>query len=195
MHVKCERAISKLKLTNNIFAYMFFEIQFYIYWFVFERKGRAIFAIFLFAIFLVNLELHAIHPSARMDAKQTMQMKKLEQALVLNNSTLEKNEMRDNFNPSIITWRSKNYGDIYNHHLEILNSMRILKNKAFVQNGFDSWQNRLMNALPRIWILNAHLKKLSYNLHIRFNLQNEHVKTIKVSSFREENKSIGDLKK
>ena len=189
MHVKCERAIRKLKLSNNIFAYMFYEIQFYIYWFVFERKGRAIFAVLLFAIFLVNLELHAIHPAAKLDRLQRQEMRKLEQELVLNNSNLAKNEMRDNFNPSIVTWRSKDYANIYSKHIKILDDMRILKNNAFVKNGFESWQNRLMNALPRIWILNAHLKKLSYNERVKYNLQKEYEKTI-----NEQNKSIGDLK-
>ena len=189
MHWKCEEVIEKAKSTNNVFDYMLYEIQFYIYWFIFTNIGRAFVVLFIFGVFLINLELHATRPAAKLNSEQTIQMKKLESELTKINLKIPKNEMVDTWNHSMVTWRSKEYSKLCVKRLKILDDMRILKNEAFVENGFSSWQNRFLNALPVIWILNRHLKKLAYNENVKFNFQKEYEKII-----NKHNKSIGDLK-
>ena len=161
MHWKCEEVIEKAKSTNNIFAYMFYEIQFFIYWFIFTNIGRTFVVLFIVGAFLINLELHATRPAAKLNSEQKIKMEKLESELTKINLEIPKNEMVNTWNHSIVTWRSKEYPKLCTQRLKILDQMRILKNEAFVKNGFDSWQNNLMSALPKIWILNAHLKKIA----------------------------------
>ena len=168
-----EEIREKAKQEKNIFKFQFYVMVLYMHWFLFTWGGRFLTTTLIMGVLIMNIMLHEIRPAAQLDVKQTIQMKKLEQELVKNNSNLLKNEIRDNFNPSITTWRSKDYGKIYNAHLKILDQIRILKNEAFVKNGFESWQNRLMNALPRIWILNTRLKKLAYNEHAKYNIRKE----------------------
>jgi len=173
MHWKCEEVIKKAKSTNNLFAYMFYVIQFYIYWFIFTNIGRTFVVLFIVGAFLISLELHATRPAANLNSVQKIKMEKLESELTKINLEIPKNEMLDEFDHSKVLWRSKEYPKLQNQRLKTLDEIRILKNKAFVQNGFESWQNRLMNALPRIWILNAHLKKLAYNERVKYNIRKD----------------------
>ena len=169
--IDIEQVREKAKSETNIIKAQYYIIVLYTHWFLTTWTGRFLMATVIIGALMVNIMLHEINPSARMNAKQKIKMEKLESELSKNSSNLPKNEMIDTWNHSMVTWRSKDYENIYNKHLKILDDMRILKNEAFVQNGFASWQNRLMNALPRIWVLNDQLKKLEYNEHIKYNIR------------------------
>ena len=164
------------KSETNILKAQYYIIVLYAHWFLTTWTGRFLMSMALISCLGINIMLHETHPSPRLDTEQVVQMKKLEKELMKNNSNLSKSEMVDTWNHSIITWRCKNYEKKYNTHLKILNDIRILKNEAFVKNGFESWQNRLMNALPRIWILNSHLKKIAYNEQIKYEIRKDREK-------------------
>jgi len=163
--------IEKIKNETNVLKYMWYEAVFYWKYFTKTWIGRAFVLMVIFAILMINIARHEIHPAPRLDAAQKVQMEKLHKKLAKLNLAIPENEMTDNWKHWITIWQSKKYPKLCNERFETLDEIRVLKNEAFVKNGFDSWQNRFMNALPRIWILNAHLKKLAFNEHIKHEIR------------------------
>ena len=171
MRIYTDEEIEKIRNERNEFKQIWNGIVFYWRYFTKTWSGRAFMMMIIFVALTINIVRHEIHPAARLDASQKIQMEKLEKKLSQLNSEIPKNKMVDNWKHWITLWQSKKYPKLCNERLITINEIRVLKNEAFVQNGFDTWQNRFMNALPRLWILNAHLKKLAYNEHVKYNIR------------------------
>ncbi len=175
IHTKCKSSVEKLRGVNNTFVFMFYATKFYICWFIFTWTGRFLLIIFTLSICIVNLELHAMNPAAKLDGVQKLKMQKLEKNYKALNSEIADVQMLDNFSNNL-TWQSKRLAYLQYQRQAVINAISTLKNKAFNLNGFDSWENRLMNALPTIWIINSSIKRIAYNEHIKYYIRQENEK-------------------